>query len=170
METKVTVKTEEIKKEDLFLRLSEQDKRNLQKLSTDFQEVAKKNNLKVHLLVVGGILEKLHPRKDIDVIVVFEQENFPKQEAYKNFHIYSLAAFKYLERVLKETVKDNPNTKIGDIVPPSIDEEFGSPAILKHDWSIKLIIRNGTPIDVIREPQVGLENVVASREKPFTIL
>lgn len=171
METSQTLQPNEVKKTDFFSRIPEEDKRNLEALNSSLTSTVEKMGLKAHLLVVGGIINKPLPRKDIDVLVVFEEENLPKQDSFENYYLFSLEDFKKLEEVIKKIVEENQNFKIKEVHKPAIDEEFQSPALLKFGGSVKLEVAKGTQIEFIREPERGLEKVKASIvDKPFVIL
>lgn len=171
METTLQGQTKEVNKSDLFSKLSEIDRRNMENLTSEFLTVAKEMGISGNLLVVGGIIDKPLPRKDIDMLAIFEGEGLPKQEDFSDYYSFSLKDFELLETVLRKITEKNPNFSIGEILKPSIDEEFQSPSILKFGGSVKINVKEGTMFEFIRESGRGLKSVTASiQDRPFVIL
>ena len=61
-----------VDKTTLFEKLTQEDRVNLEEIAAAFNTTAEKKGLRGALIVVGGILEKPLPRKDIDVRVILE--------------------------------------------------------------------------------------------------
>ena len=160
----------EVEKSVLFSRISTEDSKNLHKLNDEIQTIAKEKGLTVTLLVVGGVLEKSLPRKDIDLISIFEVNNFPKRGDYKENYEYAVATFNLLEEIVGKAVALNQNMKIIETIQPSIDEEYGSPAILKHDGTIKIGVSGGTTIEFIGGARIGFEKEIEQEKRPYVVL
>lgn len=161
----------EIEINSLLSRITAEDEENLYLLNDLFKAAAKEEGLKVTLAVVGGILKKPLPRRDIDVLAVFENsDKFPRKNTFDNSLDYSIEDFKLLRGVVDRIEKSSSGFSVSKVLPPAMDEEFGYKSILKHDGSIQLTRGIGTPIEIIRLDVRGIENFKHVSTRPFVIL
>ena len=126
----------QVEKQEYLDSLSEINRQNLGLLTSCFLEYCHENKLVGAMLVVGGSVKpdtRGTERKDIDMI--------PLITGRDSFEEFS-ELMKYLE--------DKTGFKIGQVIEPAIDEEFGIPTLLKHTGSISLQPDKGTPLEFIR--------------------
>lgn len=172
MTTEEILQTEPgVPKEEFLSTLSPEDKENLTNLSEGFMKTMESFNRRGALIVVGGIMNKPHPRKDIDIVLIIEKKEGdltkdPKETqldfANKNWHNFK----NLVSRMLLVT----QDLKILSEIPPTIDEEFDNPNILKNDGSITLGGDQGLPIELIRDPKGNTQERIASQANRFSIL
>lgn len=142
--------------ETYFARLPEIDKQNLQNIMIAFETVMRERGKRGVLKAVGGTIDKPLPRKDIDLTLrLAEGDSDPKRDDFPDYLQYSLANYNIILDIVREIVARNGNLEIGEEIEPAIDEEYQSPSILKNAGSIKINPREGTPIEIIRKPNIS---------------
>lgn len=159
----------EIKIESLSTLFPRQDVENLDKLYTFFEELSKQKNLGISLMIVGGSLTKPFPRKDIDILAFFEKDkDFPEIDFDSRHFEYSKAVFQRFRNLVDEIRKQNDVEM--EYRQPALDEEFAGSDILKHDGSIIVKFKRGTPIELV--PRMESKNVVERpvNARPFAVL
>lgn len=161
----------EVSKEEYFKRIPETEARDLERIGQLMAEGMRERQLEGAMFVVGGSITKPWPRKDIDALLIFEDNNhLPKLESYPTRYRYSMADFELLRGLVKEITTKDPQFEITDMIEPAIDEEFRSESILKHDGSITLKTENGTPIEIVRSDKRGVPNFTPKAKEPYVIL
>ena len=159
--------------EDEYLaRMTKEDRQNLQMLGSAFAQVLHEQQRNGALIVVGGTLTKQLPRKDIDLIVILEGERDDSKVGEKSGYDLAMEQFGTLENLLREITTKTRSLAVERTQPPSIDEEYQNPNILKSDGSIILKSGNGTPIEIIRSPkkQTYEEFKAGEKKRPYILL
>ncbi|HVZ11955.1 MAG TPA: hypothetical protein VG965_02905 [Patescibacteria group bacterium] len=165
-------KTREVKKEDLYSTLAAADRQNLDLLVDAFEDISENDEVEGGMFVVGGILNKPHPRKDIDIVVY---RGFPDAPATQTPLIeksqLTLANEKFagLRLFANEFVKRNPDFKIGNIIEPFEDENFDNPNILRNTGSIEITREGSTTLQLVNgyDGPVGSDK---SDDRQFAVL
>ena len=115
--------------------LSEHDRESLGILATAFLEYLDKKGIAGALVIVGGSVNpetRGSSRKDIDIVpLVKGVDDF---EGFKNMVDFIRLTAGFEEK---------------KVIEPIMDEEFNSPAILRHDGAIALGYGNSTPMEFI---------------------
>lgn len=158
--------SEAIEKDFLNLeKLGSIDKNHLEILSRDFEKFLKVEGKKGALFLVGGILTKPLPRKDVDIAVVIENEEndkFPKTS-----YTEAMDQFLFLQKIVNIIILENKLFRMGKVIFPCIDEEFGSESILKHTGSIEIKPEKGTPIELANVCGVSVKNFREKEKRPY---
>jgi len=126
------------------LEIPEQEKSNLTKFLASLREKGKEKGLDVVTEVVGGVLNKPWPRKDIDVTVRLGKKGKGDTAIER-----ACDEFKTLSELVEETIAGG-DFKVIKKIKPAIDEEFDSPNILKFDGTIQVKPEKGAVIELIR--------------------
>lgn len=128
-----------------LLNIPDIEKNNLRELFSLLNRYATDTNQTFDIKVVGGVIKKEWPRKDIDVIFSNKDiENTPIQ-----YYEKVVGSYKSLEKAIDEAVLPSGRYTLGDKMFPAIDEEFGDPNILKHNGSVVVVPAHGTKIEII---------------------
>lgn len=127
------------------LSIPENEKSNIERFFRALKKAGQESGYDVETEVVGGTLSKPWPRKDIDVIVKTGKrgEGITELERAKD-------EFGTLSDLVKMAVKIDIGFKIDEEIEPAMDEEFGSPGILKFNGVIRVKPEKGTLIELIR--------------------
>lgn len=126
------------------LNIPEGEKHNLSILLNRIKETGREEGFKIETEVVGGVLNKTWPRKDIDVTIKLGKTGKGTTEierAQDEFNALLGIARKVAAIGGFEIIKETE---------PAIDEEFDSPNILKFDGTIQIKPKNGAIIELIR--------------------
>src|SRR3989344_351630 len=122
-----------VPKEEFLKELTLEDRNNLIQLSDEFKRVMQEDDINGALIIVGGIMNKPHPRKDIDIVLVEERQD---KDLAKSPHESQLDfATKEFRRFndLIARILSALDFKVISVMSPAMDEEFGNPSILKND-------------------------------------
>lgn len=157
----------EVDRERLLIRLSEGDRNNLEDISRSFAEIMTKEGMHGGIVVVGGVMEKPLPRKDIDVRVVLETEK--KREDYKTYLEFAKDMFRKLQTVVGKIAQET-GSEITEELEPAIDEEYQNPSILKHEGTIKMTKAGVTPVEFLHTIDGNIEELLAREKRPFCVL
>ena len=129
------------------LQIPELEKTNLHNLFNLLMKIATKNGDKIKLDIVGGVLNKSWPRKDIDVVIKMEQENGSSEldKAEKSFN-------KLVQFTHQVENDSNGFFQLGRKHPPYPSSQFDSDNIniLEHNGSLEINPQLGTTIELIR--------------------
>lgn len=143
-------------KEDFLAKLPLVDKENIEAVNQLFQQTLKVQRRAGTLLLVGGILTKLLPRPDIDLLMGLEsKEGAPKRQDYLNELYYALADFKLFQKFVIEMLSKDEQFRVEHITQPYVQYEPDDPNNLLHEGSvtIKDKAKRGMPIEIIRWPR-----------------
>ncbi|KKR49615.1 MAG: hypothetical protein A3C27_03575 [Candidatus Levybacteria bacterium RIFCSPHIGHO2_02_FULL_39_36] len=160
--------TPEVDRGVFLSKLNESDQDNITTLATAFERKMKKKQQRGGMIVVGGILEKPLPRKDIDIRVVVETGK--TRNDYETRIAQAMDRFNILEEITSQLVSDNPDLKIAARMEPAIDEEYQSPSILKHEGTIRIERVGATPIELLNTVGGTLEEEIRKQERPFAVI
>lgn len=160
--------THEVLSKMLYSKLTEQDRQNLADISEKFRSKLASEGLQGGLLVVGGILEKQLPRKDIDVRAVLETGD--KRDNYPTYLEYAENKFKRLQVILSAIADEIPGTRIAETLEPTMDEEFQNPSVLKHEGTIKMGREGTTPVEFLNTIDGTMRSEIARQTRPYVIL
>lgn len=161
----------EVSKEHYITRLSPDDQKNLQTVESFFRKCIESEKKKGSLYAVGGSITKPPPRPDIDLVIRFD-ENDSTQQGETHIQRAERSHAK-LKAFLEDFVAKNPDFQIDEekSVQPAIDEEFGSPNILKHEGSVVLKGRSGTPLEFVNLARTGThQDIMGKESRPFVVL
>lgn len=158
----------EVPKETFLKRLNNQDKNNILAVQKAFEEAMREKKFKGGMLVVGGILTKPLPRKDIDIKVIIESGQ--KAEDYPNGHTFALKKFADLKDIAEALTERIPGLKISEELEPTIDEEFDNTSILKHDGTIKLEKEGTTPIEFLNTLGRSTDETIREQKQEFCVV
>ncbi|MDO8573759.1 MAG: hypothetical protein Q7R77_03345 [Candidatus Daviesbacteria bacterium] len=167
------VQSPEARKEAYLSRLSQNDQDNLRKIGEQFKKVMQEEERKGVLVAVGGTVNKPLPRKDIDILVVLQPHQGDIQRGTSTELDFALKDFQTFRRLIENALNQDPQLQIKEVIEPAMDEEFGSPSILKTDGSIVVASKEegGMPIEFIRISERGsYQEVAAGDKRPFVIL
>ena len=129
------------------LNIPENESKNIRELFSALKKAGQEKGFKVETEVVGGVLSKPWPRKDIDAtfrVLGYKGKGSTGLECAKD-------EFKNLSETVKRATEINQDFSIVKEMEPAMDEEFGSPNILKFDGSIQIRPKTGTIIELIRK-------------------
>ncbi len=158
----------EVTKETFLNRINEPDRANIEAIQKAFEDILRNKGLKGALLVVGGILTKPLPRKDIDIIVVIESDK--SWQKYENNFKYAGEKFRELVELSEQIIERNPGFSIVETLEPAIDEEFGTPSILKHDGTLKLKKEGTTPIEFLNTLRRSTDETTRGQKQEFCVV
>jgi len=133
------------------LPVPDHEKQNLSNLISKIQTVLKDRDIEAKIDVVGGATSKPWPRKDIDIAVTFVGGDIENRSRYPDELTYAEAEFNLFRGIVEQAVSQLPQMSLGQIIEPSIDEEFESRSILKHNGSIA-VNTDTVPIELVRHP------------------
>ena len=155
-------------REQYLAMLPDADRSNLQRIIELFGQVTQELGRSASLIAVGGTLTKPLPRKDIDLLVIFDKsDSDPKKQDYPDYHQFAVADFQILNGLISGIVAADPSFTIKEIIEPAIDEEFQNPSILKHDGSISLKSQSGAELEFIRIVDRGsAQEVFTAQSRP----
>jgi hypothetical protein len=154
---------------NIFLnKLSEPDRTNIVAFQNCFENILKKKGQKGMILVVGGILSKQLPRKDIDIRVIFESDG--REQDYKNSLEHADEKFEKLKELSTELTKYIPELKSTKMVSPTMDHEFENPSILQHEGSVTLEKPGATPIELLNTLSDSSENIIGKQKDVFCVI
>ena len=159
---------EEINREDFMTRLTEPDRSNITRLISTFKKTMGERRQKGGVMAVGGIIEKPPPRKDIDLRVVVETGR--TREDHNSQYELAMDKFRALQDIASQIILEDQDMKITDVLEPTIDEEFQSSAILKHEGTIKIEKDGTTPIELLNSLASTFEEEAKIQVRPFVIL
>lgn len=161
-------------RESFLAHISEIDRANLLKLGSSFTKVLQQKGRRGALVVVGGILTKPLPRRDIDILLILDRApNDLGRDNFSNQLEYAKADFVIFRDIANKIAFQSPNFVVGNEIEPFVDPEYNNPNILNHDGSTTLIYTNkqGTPIELIRMDKRGsLKEVLAKDSRPYLVL
>lgn len=172
MTTEETVRTEPgIPKEEFLKTLTPDDRNNLIQLSDEFKRVMQDDKRQGALIIVGGIMNKLHPRKDIDIVLVrVRKDECLARSLHESQLDFATKDFHDFKNLVTRMITSLRGVEILEEMHPAIDEEFGNPNILKNDGSITIKGTKGLPIELIRDPKGSIEKQITSQKNKFSIL
>jgi hypothetical protein len=129
------------------LRIPDLEKDNVKNFLSTVQEAAKQLGESVKAEVVGGVLEKEWPRKDIDITFDIEgiKQRINGSELQKAEQ--ELAA---IEKILRKVSEINSGFSVDEIRPPYRNHEMGDDDILESGGGIYVKPKVGTMMDIIR--------------------
>lgn len=162
----------EIPKEEFLQTLNQEDRDNISQLIKGFEAAMKGRDLNGALIVVGGIMNKPQPRKDIDILLIRERREKDSQKPPFEAQLeWATMDFRRFSSVVS-SITVSANLRISSIIEPSIDEEFENPNILKNDGTTTLISNSGRglPIELIRDTAGNVEQQIAKQKEPFCVL
>ena len=128
------------------LPIPENEKNNIKRLFGALKDAGRQSGYNVETEVVGGALSKPWPRKDIDVTVKTGKMGKGETELDR-----AKDEFKTLSEIAKRATEIDKNFVVREEIEPAMDEEFGSPGILKFDGVIRIQPKKGTQIELIRK-------------------
>lgn len=158
--------------EDYLKRLPIVDQKNLKKISRLFQEALIKDGRRGALVVVGGTIDKPFPRKDIDVLMILQQDpRDPKKGSDSEFD-FAQKDFQIFKKLIRTMISNDLSLIVKEENEPAIDEEFNSPGILKHDGSIVLQGPDKSlPVELVRRSERGAyQEIFANDKRHFVVL
>lgn len=155
----------EINKETYLNRLDQVDRENLLRLAGLFSAGMQRRGVKGALVAIGGTLTKVLPRKDIDTVLVFERTPVSRASEYE----VALSDLHVIENLCQDLTSSS-DFKITQTIEPVIDEEFGSPNLLRHDGSVTLKPPKGLPIEVIRTREQNLDSFIRHQKTPYSVV
>ncbi len=160
-----------ISKEEFFAHLSNVDKDNVQTFASLLGKFMRKKGKHGALIVVGGILTKPQPRKDIDIRIVIEPDNDEhKIESFPNLYNQAIENYQTAMSLVSEVITTNSSLTLAGSIMPAIDEEFQNQNILKHEGSIKLSVDKGTPIELLLTPGLGVDKTIIDQKAPYCLI
>jgi hypothetical protein len=168
MEEEEVIQNQKDLQKEFFEKLSPADRQNLRDFAQLFQSTLKELNLKGALYIVGRILNKTLPRPDIDLAVLLDfTTTYPKQKDFATEYEFVASNFEKIQDIINRIAEKGGFTII-ETIEPAIDEEFGSPNILKHSGSIKIAKANSTPFEIINVPQrESYKRVMREEKRPI---
>ncbi len=167
------IQTPETQREAFLSRLPQEDQANLRSIGERFKKIMAEEDRKGALVVVGGILNKPLPRKDVDVLIVLQPHPTDIQKGASTELDFAQKDFKTFRHIVEKVLNNDPSLQIKEAIEPAMDEEFDSPHILKGDGSIVVTSQEVgvTPIEFIRIRKRGSYQEIAAKDnRPFVIL
>ena len=133
------------------LKIPEKDRQNLLMLYNNVNEVLHRRDILASLKVVGGVILKQWPRKDIDVTIRFYGGNITQRNQFADELAYAESEFDLLVQIAEEAISALDGFGITRRNKPFVDAEYApSRDILRHNGSVE-IKTGATPIELIRE-------------------
>jgi len=129
------------------LPIPESERGNIRKLFDALKKAGNEDGIDVETKVVGGVLNKHWPRKDIDItfqIVGKKGEGLTELDR-------AMDEFKTLSKIARRATEIDNDFAIDKEIEPAMDEEFDSPNILKFDGLIRVKPKRGTLMELIRK-------------------
>ena len=137
----------EIPIDTVLERLTETDKNNLVDIKGNFERLLKEDNLTGALAVVGGVLEKPMPRRDIDIALYVSSSS--KIENLLTELAKAQRGFITLRSIAQDLTSAIPETTIHEILEPTLEDGSDSKARLKNQGSITIARNRCTPVQLI---------------------
>ncbi len=131
-----------------YLEIPEQEKKNIARIRFLLDESARSMKRQLATEVVGGVIDKPWPRKDIDIACEFLD---PKKE-YEGLEeiVEAEMRLKDLESVVRKAVGRGSEFKIGNIIHPYHEHGYErDPARIAHTGSIEVKPKEGVPIELV---------------------
>lgn len=156
--------------QEVFSKLPEDERKSLLILRDLYPKALEQLDIQEGgLAIVGGVIDKPWPRKDIDFIDLSQvRTNGP----FRNRLEEARAQFETTKKITEIMSKIDPKFKIEEVIEPSMMEDLQNPNILKHDG--KVVVRIGesqTAMNFMRGPNTGnVTEALASRQRPYSIL
>ena len=167
VQTEQKPQTYEVGREVFLAKLTEQDRRNLEAAATIFTDISKEEGLHGGMLIIGGVMEKPFPRKDIDIRVVIETGK--TRDDHDTYLDYAKDKFGHLKKI-SNRINQEIGTQTVEVLDPGLDEEFQSPSILKHEGTIKISRQGTTPIELLNAIDGNMDGIIARERRPFCVL
>jgi hypothetical protein len=124
------------------------EKQNIKVLVDLLQNEAEHLRHKIQTEVVGGVITKEWPRKDIDLTFkILDIKGKLQGTAMER----TKKSFSEMEKIVHGAVRDG-TYKIIKTTNPYLDHEFENPEIVAHDGSIVVMPLDGTLIEIINLP------------------
>lgn len=128
------------------LQIPEDEKGNINRLFSVLRRAGQESGYDIETEIVGGVLNKSWPRKDIDITVKTGKKGEGKTELDR-----AKDEFKTLSGIAKKVTEIDKYFSVSNVIEPAMDEEFDSPDILKFDGVIQIQPKKGTRIELIRK-------------------
>ena len=128
------------------LPIPEDEKNNLRKFLRVLKNAGNESGYDVETEVVGGAVNKPWPRKDIDVTVKTGKRGKGETELDR-----ARDEFETLSKIAKKAIEIDGDFSIDKVIEPAMDEEFGSPDIMKFDGVVQILPKKGARIELIRK-------------------
>jgi len=129
------------------LSIPESERENIRKLLDALKKAGKEMDVEIETKVVGGVLNKTWPRKDIDITfrtVGMKGKGLTELDR-------AIDEFKTLSKIARRATEIDNDFAIDEEKEPAMDEEFGSPNILKFDGRIRVKSKRGALVELIRK-------------------
>ncbi|MBI2031124.1 MAG: hypothetical protein HYT08_00770 [Candidatus Levybacteria bacterium] len=162
----------EVPKEEFLHTLKPEDRDNISQLIKGFEAAMTDRDLNGALMVVGGIMNKLQPRKDIDILLIRQRrEKDPQKLPFETQLDWATMDFRRFSNIVT-SITVSANLRISSRIEPSIDEEFENPNILKSDGTITLISNSGRglPMELIRDTTGNVEQQISKQKGRFCVI
>lgn len=138
----------EAKTEIANLLIPDKEKENIDDLTKLLNKTATELKYNITTEVVGGVLTKEWPRKDIDILV-----NIQNSVKYQKMSDQVGESFKILGKIVNTALRGNSRFKIDHSINPYEDPEFGNAEMIIHNGSILVVPSEGVPIELINNPK-----------------
>lgn len=148
----------------LMNRLNTEDADNLLSFGNALMSELRNRRVNGVFVAVGGILTKEPPRKDIDTVLILDLDKTGHTEIEK-----ARKGYQSLKDIVSAAC-GSAGFSVSARIEPLLDEEFDSDNILRHEGSITIKPRHGTPIEIINSMHRSIENFTRNTEAPFVIL
>lgn len=159
-------------REQYLARLPDIDRNNLERVIELFEEVTQEAGREVCLAAVGGTISEPLPRPDIDLVVVFPHlPTDPKREGFPDYYQFTMAQFTDFREFIGKLLEKDPRFQVMNVYEPEIDQEYGSPSILRHEGSIKVVDPGGgSTLEFMRRSYKSFFTQDVGQKQPYVIL
>ncbi|KKR70344.1 MAG: hypothetical protein UU12_C0023G0017 [Candidatus Woesebacteria bacterium GW2011_GWA2_40_7b] len=130
-----------------YLQIPENEKNNVDELVSLLKKSAVELKYTIKTKVVGGVVTKKWPRKDIDIVVDIQNKN-----RYQKNSERVVASFKILTEITDRALRENSRFKIDHSINPHPDPQLGDPEILIHLGTVIIKSMDGVPIELLNNP------------------
>ncbi len=149
-----------IPSEVFFERLKPQDKQSIDELITSVRLQMESDEKHGSIVVVGGALTKEGERKDIDLLLGFNEAVDEKALAYFMRHDYASKDFRdKFAPFVRNMLANNPNFRIVEEYEPDRDPEIES-YVRMYGKIVVEDTRTGRIIEIIQQSQKGDVNTI----------
>lgn len=129
------------------LRIPAKEKENIRQLRLLLESAAKELKHQLETEVVGGVVTKEWPRKDIDMSCRI-LDIMGETKGMGNFEI-ATKSLGILEEISRKALAGRSDFRIRQVVNPYQDNRYDDPNILEHNGSIVVQPRHGVSIELI---------------------
>ena len=144
---------------------------NITEIASRYRDALVAKGAKGSLIAVGGSVDKQFPRKDIDILMLFDSEKADSQTAETGIERATRDFNATFKPLVSAIAPQEEGFTVIEEIEPAVDEEYQNPNLLKHDGTIAVKKGGGTPIEFIRNSSAGnIQGFAENSRRPWVLL